>query len=138
MDMPRPNYQELGFSTSMGPQLRALVEKQLLADLKVYSVDSGDLKFDWSDSCIEGHDTSFLDGQVENFSGIAIYESNQLIAEGWMDFVHEGPFFLAYWDYVTIWKNGKKVFDKRKLGIPSHVWEQIPDDIKWNYEKERL
>lgn len=123
----------------MGPQLRALVEKQLLEDLKHYSASPKYLKFDWSESCIEGHDTSFLDGHVENFSGIAIFDDNdELIAEGWMEFVHEGNFFLAYWDYLTIWENDKKVFDKRRPGIPDHVWVQIPDDIKWNYEKERI
>jgi hypothetical protein len=131
-----PNYKDLGLSSSMGPQLRTFVERQLLADLTNYGISSNNLKFDWSDSCIEGHDTTYLDGKLENFSGIALYDAeNNLVAEGWMDFIHEGDFFLAYWDYLSIWQVDKKIFDKNKPGIPDHVWRQLPDDIRLNYKK---
>jgi hypothetical protein len=55
-----------------------------------------------------------------------------------MDFIHEGDFFLAYWDFVTVWQHNKKVFDKTKPGIPDHVWRQIPDKIQWNHKQDRL
>ena len=138
MQTQKPNYEDLGLSISMGPQLRSLVEMQLLADLKVYGVPPDNLKFDWSNSCIEGHDSSFLDGELENFSGISIFNNNQLIAEGWMDFVHEGTFFLAFWDYLTVWENDAIVLDKNKAGIPDHVWERIPKDVRLNYQDRRM
>lgn len=129
----KPNYTELGFSHTMGPKLRQLVEKQLLADLRV----AFDLRFDWSESCIEGNDTEYLDGSLENYSGIAVFDSKEnLVAEGWMQFIHAGKFFLVYWDYLTIMQSDKRVFDK-KAGIPNHVWEQIPVDIRPSYTKYR-
>ena len=124
----------------MGPQLRALVERQLLKDLANYNVVDLNLKFDWSDSCIEGHDTSYLDGQLENFSGISVFDvANQLIANGWMEFVHEGDFFfLAYWEFVQVWQGDEKCFEKSEPGIPNHIWQVIPDEIKGLYKSERL
>jgi len=133
----KPNYIDLGFSKTMGPELRRLVEKQLLADLCFYNVVDLDLKFDWSESCIEGNDTEYLDGSLENYSGIAVFDNNdKLVAEGWMEFIHAGKFFLVYWDYLTIMQGDKRVFDK-KAGIPNHVWEQIPVDIRPSYIKYR-
>ena len=133
----KPNYIDLGFASSMGPKLRQLVEQQLLTDLGVYKVDITNLKFDWSDSCIEGKCTDHLDGSIDRFSGIAIFDSNdKLIAEGWMEFIHDGTFFLVYWDYLTIMQSDKVVFDK-KGGIPNHVWTQIPADIQPNYVNDR-
>ncbi len=133
----KPNYTDLGWATSMGPKLRQLVEQQLLADLSVYNVDITNLKFDWSGSCVEGKCTNYLDGSVDRFSGIAVFDGNdKLIAEGWMEFIHEGDFFIAYWDDVTIIEVDKVVFDKRG-GIPNHVWSQIPVDVQPNYLNDR-
>ncbi|GAO45384.1 hypothetical protein [Flavihumibacter petaseus] len=121
----------------MSPELRKLVERHLSADLKFY-VDKLNLKFDWSESCIEGHDTKFLQSTVENFSGIAVFDENDsLVGEGWMKFVHEGGFFLVYWDYITTWSKEQKLSEKGRQGIPDHIWELIPEDIKPNYEAER-
>jgi hypothetical protein len=93
----------------MGPELRSLVERHLVEDLKFYGIDK-ELHFDWSDSCIEGHDTNYLDGSLENFSGIAVFDNHEnLVADGWMEFIHEGDFFLAYWNYVTTWESDKKL-----------------------------
>ncbi|MDR6562024.1 MULTISPECIES: hypothetical protein [unclassified Arcicella] len=137
--MQKPNYEGLGLSDYMGPQLRAIVEAQLLADLAHYGISTTSLKFDWSQSCIEGHNTHYLDGSLENFSGIAIYNiDNELVAEGWMEFVHEASFFLAYWDFITVWQDNQIFFEKSKFGIPEHVWIQIPEIIKWNYKSSRL
>jgi hypothetical protein len=56
----KTNYIDLGLSSPMGINLRKLVESQLLQDLINYGIDKLDLKFDWSESCIEGHDTDYL------------------------------------------------------------------------------
>ncbi|WP_338870084.1 hypothetical protein WBJ53_21820 [Spirosoma sp. SC4-14] len=136
--MRKPNYNDLGLSATMGPKLRTFVERQLLWDLANYSVTIENLKFDWLDSCIEGRDTSCLDGQLENFSGITVYDINdKLVADGWMDFIHEGDFFLAYWDFITVWQGNRKVLDKTRSGIPDHIWRQIPESIQWNYKQAR-
>lgn len=132
----KPNYKDLGLSTTMGPKLRTLVETHLTNDLRQYGVKDVDLKFDWSESCIEGHDSTYLDGQLENFSGISIYDTrNKLIADGWMEFIHRGQFFLAYWEFVTIWDNEKKVFEKKTPGMPLHIVAQIPADMKTETER---
>jgi hypothetical protein len=132
----KPNYNDLGLSTSMGPRLRALVETQLIKDLQHYGVENQSLKFDWSESCIEGHDTVYLDGSLENYSGISIFNhSDKLVADGWMEFIHRGQFFLAYWEFITIWGNDKKVFEKKSPGMPEHILKQIPDEIKTEHER---
>jgi hypothetical protein len=139
MDKAKPNYTDLGLSSQMGPQLRSLVELHLAEDLKFYGIKTAELRFDWSDSCIEGHDTNYLDGSLENFSGIAVFDNHEnLVADGWMEFIHEGDFFLAYWEYVTAWDGDMKLSEKKYKGIPNHVWEQIPDGIKPNLESEKM
>lgn len=121
--MNKPYY-TLGLSSVMGPKLRELVENQLLEDLKYYDYKSTRLKFDWSDSCIEGSESKYLDGTVENFSGIALYDNeNNLVAEGWMEFIHSEPHFIAYWDHL-IFKNGH-MKEKVEFGIPKHIKEFI-------------
>ena len=139
MDKAKPNYTDLGLSSSMGPQLRDIVERYLAEDLKFYGIDTAELQFDWSDSCIEGHDTNYLDGSLENFSGIAVFNNHEnLVAEGWMEFIHKGDFFFAYWEYVTTWDGDNKLGEKKDKGIPNHVWEQIPNDIKPSLESEKM
>jgi len=139
MKSQKPNYTDLGFSSTMGLKLRALVESQLLEDLKNYGVNKADLKFDWSESCIEGHDLDFLDGSLENYSGISVFdEQDNLVAEGWMDFIHGGQFFLVYWNFITTWQDDQCVAEKAQPGIPDHVWEKIPEDHKPVWEKERM
>lgn len=131
----QPNYKDLGFADQMGKELRDLVEKQLKEDLKSYKVSKAHLKFDWSESCIEGHRTEYLDGSVENFSGIAVYdEEDNLVAEGWMEFVREPNFFLAYWNKVTTW-NGDKIKSKKDFGMPKHIWKQLPEGVRTKYKK---
>ena len=134
----KPNYDDLGFADHMGPKLRNHVERQLAADLKHYKVDKENLKFDWSGSCVEGHRTDYLDGSVENFSGIDVFDDqNKFVAEGWMDFIRDKDFFLAYWHFLTTWDGQKKLKDKKDGGIPKHIWRQIPDDIKPKYKDKR-
>lgn len=134
-----PDFDALGCADRMGPKLRALVEFQLVADLKHYGIRDGGLKFDWSDSCIEGHRTEHLDGSVENFSGITVYDlENMLIADGWMEFIHEGDFFQAYWEFVRTWNGDQKLKEKKEVGIPAHIWKLIPGSARSNYKAERL
>jgi len=123
----------------MGPQLRKLVEEQLIVDLRYYYIDKPVLKFDWSESCIEGHDAVYLNGYLENYSGITIFdEADCLVADGWMDFVLAGDFFLVYWDFITTWNEEERLANKSQPGIPDHIWLQIPDDIKGTYKNERM
>lgn len=130
----KPNFIDLGFSSSLGKELRGVVEKHLMEDLKYYGVQNKSIKFDWSESCIEGHCTEYLDGSVENFSGITVYDlEDNVIADGWMEFIHEPNFFLAYWDFITIWQEDKKIIEK-DFGLPMHVWIQIPELIRSNYK----
>ena len=135
----KPNYKDLGFTDRMGPKLRTIVERQLAEDLKNYKIDKVNLKFDWSESCIEGYRTKYLDGSVENFSGIAVFDSqDNLLAEGWMEFIHDNDFFLTYWEFVTTWDNQKRLKNKREVGIPRHIWQQIPEELKTKHKDKRL
>lgn len=139
MKKANSDYSNLGFSSTMGPQLRKLVEQHLINDLKHYGVDEPVLKFDWSDSCIEGHDADFLDGSLENYSGIAVYDANDIIvADGWMEFILTGDFFLVYWDDLTTWQEDQQVSSKEEFGIPDHIWQQLPDDIKPTVKDELM
>ncbi|MFB5284678.1 hypothetical protein [Peribacillus sp. Hz7] len=137
----KPNYNYLGFSSIMGPKLRKLVEQQLCDDLKVYGIMGNKFKFDWSESCIEGHDTAYLDGEVENFSGINIFnEKDEHIAEGWMEFIHEPTynFFIAYWEFLRFFDLGKEINIKDKVGIPLHIFNEIPENVRFKYKTEIL
>ena len=131
----KPNYTDLGYADCMGEKTRKIVEKQLKEDLSYYSINNRKLKYDWSDSCIEGRHAHFEDGAVENFSGIKVYDSNDnLVAEGWMDFIYEKnkDLFIVYWDFLDIFQNGQMVYIKNIPGIPLHVLEKLPEDLKNN------
>jgi hypothetical protein len=134
------NYTDIGFADSMGPKLKKLVEDMLIADLKHYHIDNEKLKFDWSQSCIEGKSTKYLDGSLDRYSGIAVFDNqDNLVADGWMEFIHENDFFIVFWDTVTTidpYKSFKTLADK-KIGIPKHIWTQIPADIKPKYINQR-
>lgn len=137
-----PNYLNLGLSSPMSIELRKLVEEQLIDDLKYYGLKSDNLKFDWSNSCIEGHLSDYLNSSLENYSEIYVYDnSNNLIAEGWMDYVNgseysdESTFFITYWDDITIWNNKDKIIEKFEIGIPNHILEKIPENLK-NFLKD--
>lgn len=135
----KPNYNDLGFSSPMSIDLRKIVESQLLQDLKNYGIDKLDLKFDWSKSCIEGHDTDYLESSLENYSGITIFDKDDiLVADGWMGFIHEGDFFITYWEFVQTFDKDKVIGQKNKPGIPKHIWNKLPDDIKPNYLLDRI
>ena len=128
-----------GHSDAMGRELRALVEKQLLEELKHYKIDQPNLKFDWSNSLVEGRSANYLDGMIENYSGILVLnENNQIVADGWMEFILEPDFFLAYWDHITTREGKKKLSEKQMPGIPKHVWKQIPEELKAKYKAKKM
>ncbi|MCK6544177.1 hypothetical protein L6Q79_16025 [bacterium] len=120
---------DLGYTDYMGPILRHEVEKQLIADLAEYGFTLAKFQFDWSGSCIEGHRVKFLDGYIENWSGICVVDTNtEVTFEGWIDFIFDPELsvFRVYWDLLGV--TGKKI--KADLGIPVHVWSQLPDQTR--------
>ncbi|MDT2046788.1 hypothetical protein CHN50_03230 [Priestia aryabhattai] len=136
----KPNYKELGHADILGPKLKDLVEKQLLEDLKFYGIDGGEFKFDWSESCIEGHDEEYLDGIVENFSGVNLFnKQDEHQIEGWMEFIYEPEhhFFIVYWEFLHEVSAAKRYL-KDMPGIPEHVFIRIPEAVRPSYKNERL
>lgn len=122
----------------MGKELRKAVENQLLNDLKVYGVDSNDLKFNWSESCIEGHRAKYLDGALGNYSDIKLFGENyELIVDGWLEYIYEKDqnIFLVYWDFLDVYYNGKAIVKKGKVGIPNHLLNLLIDNLKDKYKE---
>jgi hypothetical protein len=120
----KPDYHSMGLSICMGQELRREVEKQLLRDLFYYHSFSEELRFDWSESCIEGRYLKFMDGSLENFSGISVFNADdQLIADGWMDFIHlkETDQLVVYWEFLDIYIESIKVDVKSNVGMPEHI-----------------
>jgi hypothetical protein len=114
----------------VGDDLRAEVERQLLADLAAYGVSLPGLWLDWSDCCQEGHGTQVMGDYLEDQSGILVRDqSGEPVAEGWMDFIHGGgnhPLFV-FWLFLTLVdKNGRRIDVKENIGIPEHVWQVLP------------
>lgn len=139
MDKITPDYENLGFADKMGPELKSEVENQLIKDLEFYKISEDNLKFDWSESCIEGHLASVLDGTVENFSGISVFDNlDNLVADGWMDFIFENELFIVYWEFVRTWDGNKKLKEKKEVGLPNHIWKKLPDELKLKYNKVRI
>lgn len=137
----KSNYTDLGYAEKMGPKLKMEVEKQLCDDLRMYGITANEFKFDWSDSCIEGDDANYLDGIVENFSGINVFnEKDKHIAEGWMEFIYEPTynFFICYWEFLRFFGLGKVINIKDKVGIPLHIFNKIPEKVCFRYESEVL
>jgi hypothetical protein len=128
-----------GAASLMSPQLRELVEKQLLAELPNYKIENQNLKFDWSGSVNEGHQVSHPEGIAASFSGILVLdENNQVVADGWMDFIIDPDLFLPYWEHVTTREGKKKLSEKQMPGIPKHVWKQLPLELREKYSNKRL
>lgn len=139
MDLNKPNY---GFTEIMGPLLREYVKQSLVQDLQHYlpkerNIQYSDCIFDWSDTCIEGHRTTYLDGELENFSGIIIYDRDKnVIVNGWMDFVEQGDNLHIYWLFL---EGGPqyKIQSKKAAVIPQHVWCLLDDKTQEFWAKFR-
>lgn len=134
-----PNYKNLGFADTLWTQLKALIEKQLSDDFKYYdSQEQNKLKFDWSNSMIEWNYSTLLDWAAQNFSWIKVFNNNdRLIAEGWMNFIHNGEFFISYWEFLDIYNQEMKIdYKKSKCNyIPKHILAQLQDKVKNNLNK---
>lgn len=129
------NCDKYGLSSAMGPKLRELVQMQLADELNSLLGMSVKFDFDWSESCIEGHDGMFLDGSLENYSSIILANKQESIkADGWMDFIQEGDFFLAYWDQITVSQNDRELFSK-DFGISSFAYELVPEELRWHLKE---
>ncbi|MDD5111334.1 MAG: hypothetical protein PHG85_02185 [Candidatus Altiarchaeota archaeon] len=117
----------------MGKILFEEVNRQLIDDLREYGINEKGVYVDWTNPCQEGHCTSFLGGDLENYSIVYVINTDgQIIANGWMDFIHGGgdnPLFV-FWDYLHLYKNGERVDVKSKPGIPKHIWEKLPEKTK--------
>ena len=137
----KPIFNEVGDSYIMGEELRKLIEENLKDDLAIYGIQNKDLKFDWSESCQEGHSTFHLDGRLESFSNIGVFSSNETpIAEGWMEFITDadGNFIVAYWEFLTEFINNKPNEVKSRVGIPEHIWHKLPENIQAYWKSFKL
>lgn len=134
-----PDYINLSFAIIMGKELKMEVERQLTGDLQFYGIIQSEYKFDWSNCCIEGHCTKYLDGEVENFSSISVFNANdEIVAEGWMEFIHEDDLFIAYWEFLDKYQDNKEIKLKSECGIPLHIYSRLPNEIKIKYEDQLL
>ena len=114
------------------------IESQLIADLKSYSV-FGDARFDWSQSYGAGRKVRHLDGTLENFSRIILFDrEGELLADGCMDFVFSSSVVVCYWDLVTVWRKGQIISEKKEEGIPVHVWKQLPSALMTKYREKKI
>ena len=129
----KPDYAASDSALMMPLELKLLIEKQLLADLAFYKYNVSGIKFDWSECIAEGHCAEYLNPAIEDFSDIYIYDNNEnLVAKGWMDFIakHDDEFFIAYWKFIKIFDESRKIKNKSEATIPIHIWELLPEHIK--------
>lgn len=137
---PNKASKNLGFSNCMGPELRQFVERQLIVDLNQYLapgsvIKSTDIHFDWSDSCVEGHRSRWLDGEIENFSGVAIRNHRQeLVAEGWMEFIETEGSIEVFWWFLR-GGNDYAIQAKNSNHVPEHIWDRLGDDARSVWSK---
>lgn len=124
---------ELGYTEKMGPKLRTEVERQLLEDLRFYHPNFKEAVFDWSGTCPEGHVTRYLDGLLENWSGVALKDfQGNYFTNGWINFIHgegKNPLFV-FWDLLSINMDNKIIPVKNAFGIPGHIWNKLPAKSK--------
>ncbi|MDD2273043.1 MAG: hypothetical protein PHP95_11380 [Desulfuromonadaceae bacterium] len=129
----------LGQSAQMGPLLQKEVESQLLIDLIPYGIDPNGLSIDWTEACEEGHCTEAIDGNLEDLSSVAVVNcSGEVIAEGWMDFIHDGgnaPLYV-FWLFLGVMRNGAWVEMKKTPHIPEHIWARLPESTRQLCAKE--
>ncbi len=135
---------DLVYPNHMGPRLRAEVERQLLLDFQHYAHEQSDhLAIDWSDTCPEGHATAYLDGWVENWSGVWVVNAQgKRIAWGWIEFIHGGgdhPLFV-FWHYLHFGENTEDVVQV-DLCLTSETydakWGNDPLVLQWRNQKSQ-
>ena len=131
-----PDSRNLGNARWLDEELRRLIERQLAEDLRHYGIRNENLRFDWSESVMEGHCDTYQGKDVESFSEIRVFDAeNRPVAEGWMEYVLHGDFFRAYWEFLDVFGQGRK---KDKPGIPPHVWKKIPPELRHHFRNEKM
>ena len=126
---------KFGFSDCMGERLREFVERELILDLNIYLPEAdrlhlADARFDWSESCVEGHRAIYLDGEIENFSGIAVYDpEGDLVAEGWMDFIECQDTFKIFWLFLHPGES-YQLLQEPSGRVPAHVSNTLDEENK--------
>jgi hypothetical protein len=63
---------------------------------------------------------------------------DELIADGWMEFIHEDDMFIAYWEFLDKYENDQEIRLKNECGIPLHIYEEIPDQFKEKYKEHTI
>ncbi|RKP55579.1 hypothetical protein D7Z26_10375 [Cohnella endophytica] len=126
----KPDYHDMGMSITMGNELRKFVEDQLVKDLFYYYKFTGELRFDWSDSCVEGEDLNYLDGSLDRYSGIMIFNANdEPVADGLMDFEYlmKSDQLIIFWVYLDIIVDGKRI---KAIEVEEDLLKHIKELIK--------
>ena len=119
----------------LGPEVQSWVETQLLTDLNHYGVTGSNLHFDWSDACQEGHWTNYRGRMLESLSGVAVFDSGAIVAQGWFDFVvtskMDGTAPVLFWLFLSI-RDGRHGMKEAKKDafLPDHVWNRLSTDEK--------
>lgn len=132
------DFNNYGYSQTMGPLLRAEVERQLLFDLENYYIFDGPLRFDWSETCMEGKHAEYLDGSLDNYSGISIMNDKmELVADGWMDFILTDK-LIVYWEFIDSYTGNLSAKGKDEPGIPTHIWNRLTIQEQARLKQQRL
>jgi len=123
----------------MPESLYQKVDRQLLADLSYYQLSHPGNSIDWSRGCPEGHEVSHLGETFESNSEVYVLNDfGSTIAGGWVDFFYneEDDYFLAYWDSLYVYERNitprtvSKSFERRGAGIPTHIWNALPESYQ--------
>lgn len=132
--------QEMGMAKAMGSQLLNQVGKQLLSDLSNYGIsDTESMHISWMESEGEGNWAQYLDGEIENYAYLTVLDANfQAIGQGSMEFILEEDenLLLVYWN--SLYFIHPEFKGKFQLGIPDHIWDQIPVSSRKLYEDQRV
>lgn len=114
----------------MEPRLQAEVERQLMDDLRHYGVEGPNLTIEWWDRCGEGHGTEIFEGWLEEVSGLLVLDEEwNVVAEGWMDFIHGGGDnrLHVFWLFLNLVESGQRRGVKEYPAIPEHIWRRLSD-----------
>jgi hypothetical protein len=117
-------------------KLKEWMESQLITDLRHYQITET-VVFDWTQSGGAGRKMRYMDGTLENFSRIIVFDQQgNLLADGCMEFIVNNSRPVCYWDILTVWKNGHIIREKREQGIPSHLWNVLPSTAPSKYSRK--
>ncbi|MBE7463590.1 MAG: hypothetical protein HS116_08810 [Planctomycetes bacterium] len=113
--------------------LRAYVEAELIVESNKLGVSMIGWRFDWSDTCPEGHPFQYLDGLLENLGNVSIFGlSPDERANGSIDWVldaQEGRPRI-YWEDLYVYQNGVWIQIAKFKSIPDHIWNTLSEESK--------